>query len=179
MIELLSPIPELRSCKHLFFLFQLSCLCLTSQLPTLPAFRFQGVDSSDHRCRKSDVILPAHSYLSHVVGSVAVCTAEAWLDKYRELESSFAEGNVAGNPWVHINSFGELNLQKALISARKALREKPRSSSRSPASSVSSTGGRPGNRCPSKNKKGVKFGTTSFSDTPAPNEALLPGSSED
>ena len=40
MVSLLSPMPELRSRKHLFFLFQLSCLCLTSQLPTLPAVRF-------------------------------------------------------------------------------------------------------------------------------------------
>ena len=141
MIELLSPMPELRSRKHLFFLFQLSCPCLTLQLPTLPAIKFQRVDSSDPRCRLSDVILPAQSYLSHLVGSVAVCTTEACLDKYRELESSFAEENVAGDPWVQMDSFGEVNFRKALISAQKALREKPRSARRSPSSLDSSTGG--------------------------------------
>ena len=33
MVDLLSPMPELRSHKHLFFLFQLSCLRLTSHPP--------------------------------------------------------------------------------------------------------------------------------------------------
>ena len=33
MIELLTPMPKLRSRRHLFYLFQLSCLCLTSQIP--------------------------------------------------------------------------------------------------------------------------------------------------
>ena len=114
---------------------------------------FQGVDSSDTRCRLSDVILPAQSYLSHVVGSVAVCTTEACLDKYRQLVSSFAEGNVAGDPLAHVDSFGKVNFQKALISAQKALREKPWATSRSPASSVSSGGGRTRIRSPGKNKK--------------------------
>ena len=141
MVDLLSPMPELRSRKHLFFLFQLSCLCLTSHLPPLPAIKFQGVDSSDPRCRLSDVILPAQSYLSHVAGSVAVCTTEACLNKYRYLESSFVEGNVAGDPWTHVHSFGKVTFQKALISAQKALQEKPWDTSRSPASSVSSAGG--------------------------------------
>ena len=141
MVDLLSPMTELRSRKHLFFLFQLSCLCLTSHLPPLPAIKFQGVDSSDPRCRLSDVILPAQSYLSHVAGSVAVCTTEACLDKYRHLESSFAKGNVAGDPWGHVDSFGKVNFQKVLISAQKALLERPRAISRSPASSVSSAGG--------------------------------------
>ena len=81
MIELLTPMPELRSRRHLFYLFQLSCLCLTSQIPRLPAVKFQGVDSGDPRCRLSGVILPAQSYLANVVGSVAVCTTEAYLDK--------------------------------------------------------------------------------------------------
>ena len=179
MVSLLSPMPELRSRRHLFFLFQLGCLCLTSQLPTLPAVKFQGVDSSDARCRLSDVILPAQFYLSNVIGSVAVCTTEACLDKYRQLESSFAKGNVAGDPWAHVDSFGRVNFQKAVISAQKALREKPWSASRSPASSVSSTGGRACNRPPNKNKNGVKFGTTSFSEAPAPTENLLPGGSKD
>ena len=41
IVDLLFPMPELRSRKHLFFLFQLSCLCLTSHLPLglLSSFR--------------------------------------------------------------------------------------------------------------------------------------------
>ena len=179
MIGLLTPMPELRSRRHLFHLFQLSCLCLTSQIPKLPAIKFQGVNSSDPRCRLSSVLLPAQSYLANVVGSVAVCTTEAYLEKYRELESRFISGNVAGDPWVHIDSFGKANFLKTLISAQKALKDKPRSASRSPSSSVSSTGCQRRNRSPIKDKKGVKFGAVSFSKAPTANDTLLPGSSKD
>ena len=178
MVELLTPMPELRSRRHPFFLFQLSCLCLTSQMRNLPAVKCPGVDKSDLRCRLTDVIVPAQYYLSNVAGSVAVCTTESCLYKYRELESSFASGNVAGDFWVLIHSFGKANFPKTLISAQKALRDKPRSGKRSLTSSVSSTRGRSRNRSPNKNNKGVNFGTTSFSDAPAPTGALLPGSSK-
>ena len=66
--ELLTPMPELRARKHLFDSYQLSCLCLTSQKPDLPVVKFQGVVSSNSRCRLTDVILPAQSYLSNVAG---------------------------------------------------------------------------------------------------------------
>ena len=151
---------------------------MTSQIPLLPAVKFQGVDSGDPRCRLTDVKLPAWSYLANVVGSVAVCTTEAYLDKYRKLESKFISGNVAGYPWVHIDSFGKANFPKTLVSAQKALKERPRSVSRSPASTVSSTGGQRRNRSPAKSKKGVKFGATSLSEAPVPSDTLLPGKSK-
>ena len=170
MLELLTPMPELRSRRNLFFTFQLSCLCPTSQVPDLPAIKVQGVDSSDPRCRLSDVILPAQSYFSNVAGAVPVCTTEACLDKYREIESSFASGNVAGDPWVQVDSFGIANFQKTLISTLGY----PAS-----ASLVSSTARRQLERSPEKNKKGVKFGASSFSDATVPAENLLQGRSKD
>ena len=43
-------------------------------------------------------MLPAQSYLSNVAGAIEVCTTEACLDQYWELEASFASGNAAGYP---------------------------------------------------------------------------------
>ena len=55
--------PELKLRKHLFYIFQLGCLCLTSKLPELPAIKFSGVDCNDPRSRLFDVIMPAQSLL--------------------------------------------------------------------------------------------------------------------
>ena len=50
---------EMRSRKHLFHIFRLSCLCLTSVSPELPAVKFPGVDCSETHSRLFDVIMPA------------------------------------------------------------------------------------------------------------------------
>ena len=46
IIELLTPMSELRTRKNFFYIYQLSCLCLTAQLSDLPVVKFQGVKQS-------------------------------------------------------------------------------------------------------------------------------------
>ena len=53
IISFLMDMQELKLRKHLFYIFQLSCLCLTSKLPELPAIKFSGVDCNDPRSRFS------------------------------------------------------------------------------------------------------------------------------
>ena len=43
MVAFLMGMPELKLRKHLLYIFQLSCLCLTSKFPELPAIKFSGV----------------------------------------------------------------------------------------------------------------------------------------
>ena len=121
MVAFLIGMPELKLRKHLFYIFQLSCLCLTSKLPELPAIKFPGVDCNDPRSRLFDVIMPAQSYLANVAKSVAVCTTEASLGTFKDLEFRFSTGNVPGDPWTHVDSFGKANLHKTLIAVYKAL----------------------------------------------------------
>ena len=121
MVAFLMCMPELKLRKHLFYIFQLSCLCLTSKLPKLPAIKFSGVDCNDPRSRLFDVIMPAQSYLANVANSVAVCTTEASLDAFKDLEFRFSSGNVSGDPWSHADSFGKANLHQTLIAVYKAL----------------------------------------------------------
>ena len=89
MVALLTPMRELRMRKHLFHIFQLSCFCLTANIPELATVKDWAVDNKDHRCRLAEVIMPSQSYFSNVAGSVAVCITEACLDQYRELDDSF------------------------------------------------------------------------------------------
>ena len=69
MVAFLRGMPELKMRKHLFYIFQLSCLCLTSKLPELPAIKLPVVDCSDPRSRLFDVTMPARSYLANVADS--------------------------------------------------------------------------------------------------------------
>ena len=112
MVSFLMGMPELKMRKHLFYIFHLSCLRLTSKLPELPAVNFPGVDCSDPRSRLFDVIMPAQSCLVNVANSVAVCTTETSLGTFKDLEARFSSGNVPGDPWSHVNNFGRSNFHK-------------------------------------------------------------------
>ena len=121
MVAFLMGMPELKMRKSLFFIFQLSCQCLTTKLPELPAIKLPGVDSSEPRSRLFDVIMPAQSYLANVANSVAACTTEASLGTFKDLEARFSSGNVPGDPRSHVDSFGKSNFHKVLVSVHKSL----------------------------------------------------------
>ena len=116
MVELLISMPELQNRPHLCRLFQLSCLCLSEETALLPAIKFQDVDAQSPRCRLTDVLLLAHSFLTMVPNGIAHCTSESSLDKFIELEQQFSSGNVSSDPWSHVDSFGRAKFQKVLTS---------------------------------------------------------------
>ena len=98
VVSFLMELPEMRVRKHLFHIFQLSCLRLTSISPELPAVKLPGVDSSDPRSRVFDVIMPAQSYLANVADSVSICTTEASLSIYKDLEARFQQWQCSWGP---------------------------------------------------------------------------------
>ena len=69
-VDSLVTMPELQSRSHLYHLFRLSCLCLSEDTALLPAIKFHDVDAQSPRCRLSDVLLPAQSYLAAVPNGV-------------------------------------------------------------------------------------------------------------
>ena len=119
MVAFLMEMPELKMRKHLFYIFQLNCLCLTSKLAELPAVKFPGVDCSEPRSRLFDVIMPAQSYLANVADSVAACTTEASLGTFKDLEARFSGANIAGDPWAHVDRIGKSNIHNVLISVHR------------------------------------------------------------
>ena len=86
----------------------------------LPAIKFQDVDAQSPRCRLTDVLLPAHSYLTMVPNGIAHCTSESSLDKFIQLEQQFSSGNVSSDPWSHVDFFGRAKFQKVLTSVYKS-----------------------------------------------------------
>ena len=136
MVDFLSVMPELRSRVHLYRLFQLSCMCLTENTPLLPPIRFHDVDAQRPKCKLADVLLPAQSYLARAPDAVSVCTKDDSLNKLREIEQEFHTGNVAGDPWTHVDVFGRADFYKILCQKHKALTQK----SKSPSSSRSASG---------------------------------------
>ena len=109
MVEILSSMPELKSRPHLYQLFRLSFLFLTEETPLLPPIRFQDVDSQSLKCRLADVLLPSQSYLAGDPDAITVCTNEDSIVKFRKLVEQFNSGNVAGDPWTHVDTFRRNN----------------------------------------------------------------------
>ena len=141
MVAFLKEMPELKMRKHLSYVFQLSCSCLTSKLLELPAIKFTGVDCSDPRSQMFDVIMPAQCYLANVADSVAACTTEASLGTFKDLEGRISGGIIAGDPWSHVDSFGKSNFHKVLISVHKALVKSMRPDIESASTTSSKEGG--------------------------------------
>ena len=173
MVATLIEMPELKMRKHLFHIFQLSCLCLTSKLPELPA-----VDCSEPRSRLFEVIMPAQSYLANVVSAVAVCTTEASLGTYKDLEFRFCRGNVSGDPWSHVDSFNRANIHKTLVAVYKALgRSVPPDAECASSSSSKKEGGKQRKQSPNKSKK-VSFKVASGSEATESADVNAPGTSK-
>ena len=174
MVELLSNMTELRSRPHLYRLFRLCCLCLTEDTPLLPAIRFQDVDAQSPRCRLGDVLLPAQSFLARVPDAISVCSNDVSLCKYREVEQQFNSGKVAGDPWVHVDTFGRADFYKTLHAAYESVVQVSRSASSSKTGSRSSSPAAGGRRksSPGKGKKKVSFdGSNAVKDTTDGQEA--------
>ena len=111
--------PSLTARPHLFHLFRLSCMCLTEASVPLPAIKFHIVDSSDSFCRLSDVLFPAQSYSAHVPGAIPYCVTEVALRRYHLLGAKFSSGNVSGDSWSHVDSFGQISIHEELLAAHK------------------------------------------------------------
>ena len=100
---------------------------LAENTPLLPPIRFYDVDSHMPKCKLADVLLPAQSFLARVPESIPICTKDESLAKFRELEDQINTGNVAGNPWSHVNIFGKAGFYTILCQVHKSFTQKPKS----------------------------------------------------
>ena len=163
MVDLLSSMPELRNRTHLYRLFQLSCMCLTENTPLLSPIRFHDVDAQRPKCSLRDVLLPAQSYFTRVPEAISVCTTNDSLNKLREIEQEFNTGNVAGDPWTHVDVFGRDDFYRILCQKHKSLTRKSKSpsSSRSASKSTSPVISSRRRESPGKGKRKVAFDSAS------------------
>ena len=68
--------------SRLLYLFKLCCLCITSESPQYPTVSLGTVSTSNYQNRLTEVVLPAHSYLSGVPNSIAFCTSDSNLANF-------------------------------------------------------------------------------------------------
>ena len=87
----------LQTHEHLYYLFKLSCLCLTSVSPRYPAVVMGKVDTQGLQSRIVEVVLPCQRYLSEVSDSLALCCTDVSLEKF-SLLSSLHSGNLDSVP---------------------------------------------------------------------------------
>ena len=181
ILDFLIPIPAFGSRTRLFHFFRLCCLCITEEHQAPPVIKFQDVDTSSSRCRLSAVVLPAQSYLTNCPGAVAVCTTEAALTNYKELEGQFSSGQLAGDPWDHVDVFGQANFLKTLTTAFKNLKGTPvvGTSTASRSSFVSTSAGRKINWAAGQAQKLAYFGHIPPSELSKTVQKLREGSSKD
>ena len=121
--------------------------------------------------------MPAQSYLANVAKSVAVCTTEASLGTFKDLEFRFSSGNVPGDPWSQVDSFGKANLYKTLVAVYKALGKSVRPDIEAASSSSSKEGGKQRKQSPKKGKK-VGFRSTSGTEATKSSHGNTPGTSK-
>ena len=121
--------------------------------------------------------MPAQSYFANIADSVSICTTEASLSTYGDLEARFSSGNVAGDPWSHDDSFGKANFHKVLTTVHKALVKGVTSDCESGAGSLASGCGKQRKQPPVKAKK-VAFKDTATSERVQKPDENAPGSSD-
>ena len=97
--------------------------------------------------------------MTRVPDAINVCNNEDALIKYRELEAQFNSGNVAADPWSHVDAFGRARIFKSLMGTYKSLFQPPKSASSSRSGSRSSSPATGGRRksSPGKGKMKVSF----------------------
>ena len=167
VVGFLIVLPALRSRKNLFYLFRLSCLCLTESGTGLPPIKFHEVDTSNPKCRLIDMLLPAKSYLANCPGAFFLCTSEPSMSKLRAMDEQINSGQFAGDPWAHVDTFGRSTLLQSLTTTFKGLKSTPGKVVTLPSrsSSVSSTVGRTVLHGSGRAHKLAFFGSISPSET--------------
>ena len=123
LIDFLMGLEFLQSNEHIFHLFKLCCLCLTSVSPQYPSVFMGNIDTTDFQSRVADVILPCQSYLSEVADSLSLCCTEASLDKFSLLSASFGQSGFSADydPWTYVDTFGRSVIYKSLVSSHRSV----------------------------------------------------------
>ena len=124
--------------------------------------------------------MPAQSYLTNCPSAISVCTTEAALANYKELEGQFSSGQLAGDPWVHVDVFGQASFLETLTAAFKNLKGTPvvGVSTASRSSSVSTSAGRKINWAAGQAQKLAYFGDIPASEISKTVQELREGSSK-
>ena len=123
LIDFLMRLEFFQTHEHIFHLFKLCCLCLTGQSPQYPPVSCGSVDTSGHRGRFADLVVPCQSYLSCVPDSISYCCSDANLQKFSALSSSFERSAffLDYDPWTFVDEFGRSKIYKSFLASYKTV----------------------------------------------------------
>ena len=88
-VKFLGEQTALRSYPLLFGFFRLSCLCLDEPFETLPAVKFDSINSDDPTSCHIDTVLPVQSYFYNVHHGVEAVTTDQSVSSIFQLEPTF------------------------------------------------------------------------------------------
>ena len=127
LIDFLMGLEFFQTHEHLFYLFKLCCLCLTSVSPQYPPVLFGSVDTTGCQGRFADLVVPCQSYLSCVPNSISHCCSDVNLEKFSVLSSSFERSAFSADydPWTLVDEFGRSKIYKSLLTSYKAVTAVP------------------------------------------------------
>ena len=113
--------------EHLFYVFNLCCLCLTSGSPQYPPVSFGNVDTTGYRSRFADLVIPCQSYFSCVPGFISSCCSDVNLEKFATLSASFDRSAFSPDydPWTFVDEFGRSKKYKGLLATYRAVTSVP------------------------------------------------------
>ena len=114
VIDLLAPLASLKERPMLRYLFQLSCLCMTSTRTEFPTVRFGDFTSESASCKFTESVFPVQSYLPAVPGSIDVCVTPDSIARFLSLEESPSEISSTYDPWSSVDLSGRVGIYRAL-----------------------------------------------------------------
>ena len=111
-IGFLVELPCLRTCRLLYSLFTLSCLCLDEPFQTLPVVKFNSIRTHEPSSRLADIILPVQSYFKNVSLGIATLSSDVSVAKFLSLEATLGDGALRDSydPWSEIDLFGRAKI---------------------------------------------------------------------
>ena len=137
IVQFLVSEPGLQSRPLLYRLFKLSCLCLTSTSPSLPAVKFGPDLAGSLSSRMVDLVQPVQSYIANVPDVDKLLTSPDSLERFSKFAASVGEDLLSSeyDPWTSVDSFGCSEIAKKLHDSKVANLRAPESSSDSNSNS--------------------------------------------
>ena len=123
LIDFLMRLEFFQTHEHLFYVFKLCCLCLTSGSPQYPPVSFGSVDKTGYRSRFADLVIPCQSYLSCVPGFISSCCSDVNLETFATLSASFDRFAFSDDydPWTFVDEFCRSKIYKGLLATYRAV----------------------------------------------------------
>ena len=123
IIDFLMGLEFFQTHEHLFYLFKLCCLCLTSRSHQYPPVLFGSVDTTGYRSRFADLVVPCQSYFSCGPDFISCCSSDSNLEKFSVLSASFERSAFSSeyDPWTYADEFGRSKIYKSLLSSYKTV----------------------------------------------------------